>query len=335
MKRPVAADQGGGGRRHPRRARRAARARRRSSTVCAAIGAGSVLAALGLGLLTTVASAARWCLVARGLGLRLPLAAAVSDCYRALFLNSVLPAGVLGDVHRAVGYGRQIGDVGRGVRVVALERVTGQLAIIVVGLGGAGRVAAGPARDPAAGPRAARPSCSRPSPCSPPRSLWAARAPRAARIRGALRSARRRRALRCPVPVDVAGPAGAVGGRAGRLPRPVRRRRPGRRHAGDACSSCFRCWCWACLRWRCRSTSEAGARARRSTAVAFGAVGLGAAQGLTTAVVYGVLGLIACLPGAVVLLLPAVLARYRQVRYRHHLPAARPAMSVQLERSPA
>ena len=76
----------------------------------AAIGAGSVLAALGLGLLTTVASAARWCLVARGLGLRLPLPAAVSDCYRAVFLNSVLPAGVLGDVHRAVGYGRQTVD---------------------------------------------------------------------------------------------------------------------------------------------------------------------------------------------------------------------------------
>ena len=68
------------------------------------------------------------------------------------------------------------------------------------------------------------------------------------------------------------------------------------------------------------------------TAVAFGAVGLGAAQGLTTAVVYGVLSLIACLPGAVVLLLPAVTARYRQARHRHRLPAARPAM---LERSPA
>jgi len=77
------------------------------------------------------------------------------------------------------------------------------------------------------------------------------------------------------------------------------------------------------------------------TAVAFGATGLGAAQGLTTAVVYGVLSLIACLPGAMVLLLPAVLARYRRARhgqaqYRHALPAARPAaMSVQLERSPA
>jgi hypothetical protein len=56
--------------------------------------------------------------------------------------------------------------------------------------------------------------------------------------------------------------------------------------------------------------------------VAFGAVGLGAAQGLTTAVVYGVLSLIACLPGAVVLLLSASAQR---------VPAA-PAI---LERSPA
>jgi uncharacterized membrane protein YbhN (UPF0104 family) len=36
-------------------------------------------------------------------------------------------------------------------------------------------------------------------------------------------------------------------------------------------------------------------------AMSFGAVGLGAAQGLTTAVVYGLLTLVASLPGAVVL----------------------------------
>jgi len=66
------------------------------------------------------------------------------------------------------------------------------------------------------------------------------------------------------------------------------------------------------------------------TAVAFGAVGLGAAQGLTTAVVYGVLSLIACLPGVVVLVLPVLASRSR-----HRLPVARPAVSVSLERSPA
>src|SRR5882757_2156567 len=100
-----------------------------------AIDTGSVLAALGIGLLTTVFSAWRWCLVARGLGLRLPLAAAVADCYRAVFLNSVLPAGVLGDVHRAVSHGRQAGDVGRGVRAVVLERLAGQVVLVVVGVG--------------------------------------------------------------------------------------------------------------------------------------------------------------------------------------------------------
>ncbi|GEL19213.1 lysylphosphatidylglycerol synthase transmembrane domain-containing protein [Pseudonocardia asaccharolytica] len=99
-----------------------------------AIETGSVLAALGIGLLTTVFSAWRWCLVARGLGLRLPLGAAVADCYRALLLNSVLPAGVLGDVHRAVSHGQQVGDVGRGVRAVVLERVAGNVVLIVVGV---------------------------------------------------------------------------------------------------------------------------------------------------------------------------------------------------------
>lgn len=93
----------------------------------------AVLAALGIGLLTTVCSAWRWCLVARGLGLRLPLTTAVADYYRALFLNAVLPAGVLGDVHRAVRHGKHVGDVGRGVRAVVLERVAGQVVIFAAG----------------------------------------------------------------------------------------------------------------------------------------------------------------------------------------------------------
>jgi uncharacterized membrane protein YbhN (UPF0104 family) len=99
-----------------------------------AIDARAVLAALGIGLLTTVLSAWRWCLVAHGLGLSLPLRVAVADCYRALFLNSVLPVGVLGDVHRAVSHGRQAGDVGRGIRAVALERSASLLVSVVVGI---------------------------------------------------------------------------------------------------------------------------------------------------------------------------------------------------------
>jgi uncharacterized membrane protein YbhN (UPF0104 family) len=92
----------------------------------------SVLAALGITLLTTVASAYRWRAVAHELGLALTMRRAVADYYRALFLNVVLPAGVLGDVQRAVQHGRQSRDVGRGVRAVVLERTGGQIVLIAL-----------------------------------------------------------------------------------------------------------------------------------------------------------------------------------------------------------
>ncbi|MCS0599927.1 flippase-like domain-containing protein [Streptomyces sp. LP11] len=93
----------------------------------------TVLAALGIGAVTTGCSAWRWQLVARGLRIRLPLGTAVADYYRALFLNAALPGGILGDVHRAVRHGQSAGDVRRGVKAVVLERVAGQLALTVVG----------------------------------------------------------------------------------------------------------------------------------------------------------------------------------------------------------
>lgn len=99
-----------------------------------AINGGTLLAALGIGLLTTVFSAWRWCLVARGLGITLPLGTAVADYYRALFLNAALPGGVLGDVHRAVRHGRDIDNVGQGVRAVVLERSAGQVVLVTVGV---------------------------------------------------------------------------------------------------------------------------------------------------------------------------------------------------------
>ncbi|PIB06981.1 hypothetical protein B1C81_21675 [Streptomyces sp. HG99] len=95
----------------------------------------TLLAALGLGLLTTVFSAWRWSLVARGLRIRLSLGPAVADYYRALFLNAALPGGVLGDVHRAVRHGQSAGDIGRGVRAVVLERTAGQAVLAAVGAG--------------------------------------------------------------------------------------------------------------------------------------------------------------------------------------------------------
>lgn len=87
----------------------------------------SLTAAFGIAGLTTVCCAWRWRLVARGLGLGVSLPVAVAAYYRSQFLNSTLPGGVVGDVHRGVRHGCDAGDVGRGLRAVVWERITGQL----------------------------------------------------------------------------------------------------------------------------------------------------------------------------------------------------------------
>lgn len=92
----------------------------------------ALAAALAIGGLTTVCGAWRWSLVAAGLGVRLPLRTAVAHCYRAVFLNATLPGGILGDVHRAVRHGRDTGDLGRGIRAVVWERTAGQVVLAVV-----------------------------------------------------------------------------------------------------------------------------------------------------------------------------------------------------------
>jgi uncharacterized membrane protein YbhN (UPF0104 family) len=92
----------------------------------------AVAAAVTLTALTTVCSAWRWRVAAQALGIGISLPAAVRFYYRSLFLNSVLIGGVLGDVHRAVTHGRRSGDVVRGLRAVAWERLCGQVIQAVV-----------------------------------------------------------------------------------------------------------------------------------------------------------------------------------------------------------
>jgi len=87
----------------------------------------AVVAVVALTVLTTVCSAWRWRVAARALGISIALPAATGAYYRSLFLNSVLPGGVLGDVHRAVTHGRRAGDVARGLRAVGWERLCGQV----------------------------------------------------------------------------------------------------------------------------------------------------------------------------------------------------------------
>jgi lysylphosphatidylglycerol synthase-like protein len=87
----------------------------------------AVVAAATLAALTTVCSAWRWRVVARALGVGIGLPGAVCAYYRSQFLNSVLVGGILGDVHRAVTHGRRAGNVARGLRAVAWERLCGQV----------------------------------------------------------------------------------------------------------------------------------------------------------------------------------------------------------------
>jgi uncharacterized membrane protein YbhN (UPF0104 family) len=97
----------------------------------------SVAAALVLTALATLANAWRWRVVAHALGVPLSPAGSVTAYYRSQFLNSVLPGGVLGDAHRGVRHGRAAGDLGAGLRAVVWDRVSGQMvqgALLVVAL---------------------------------------------------------------------------------------------------------------------------------------------------------------------------------------------------------
>lgn len=91
-----------------------------------AIDARALVAAGVITAFTTVCCAWRWRLVAGGLGARLSMGVATASYYRSQFLNSTLPGGILGDVHRGARSGRETGDVGRGLRAALWDRVGGQ-----------------------------------------------------------------------------------------------------------------------------------------------------------------------------------------------------------------
>jgi glycosyltransferase 2 family protein len=82
---------------------------------------------MGISAVSTVACSWRWRLLARELAVDLPVWTAVAACYRAQFLNTVLPGGVLGDVHRGVVHARETGETGRSLRAVGWERFAGQV----------------------------------------------------------------------------------------------------------------------------------------------------------------------------------------------------------------
>ena len=271
-----------------------------------AVDARALLAVAAIFFLTTVCSAWRWTVVSRGLGAPLSLSDAVAAYYRAVFLNLMLPTGIAGDVHRGVRHGREVDDVGRGLRAVVWERAAGQVvqvaltvavllafpspvrssmpfvalacAAVVFGIVLAGRVSGGSGRS------------------------------RLARVRKALVTdlrdgVLRRDALPAVVFSSILVALGhaatvLVAARAAGVDAPLSRLLP-----------------LALLAVLAMVLPSVGGWGPREgvTAWVFAAAGLGADRGAATAVAYGVLVLAASLPGAIVLVLPKTRSRSRIV----------------------
>jgi glycosyltransferase 2 family protein len=100
----------------------------------ASVSVGAIAVALLLFACATAACAWRWVAIATGLGLPLSWRSAFAAYYRSQFLNTVLPGGVLGDVHRAYLHGRENDRMGPAARAVAAERIAGQVVQLAVTL---------------------------------------------------------------------------------------------------------------------------------------------------------------------------------------------------------
>jgi glycosyltransferase 2 family protein len=259
-----------------------------------AVDGAALAAGAGIGVVTTVCCAWRWTIVAGGLSLPLSLPAAVAAYYRSVFLNLTLPGGIAGDVHRGVSHGRDMRNYGLALRAVAWERTAGQVVQAVVTV--AVLVAL---------PSPVRPSVplvllalvaaviavvlvGRPRP-GDGRSRWA-------RVRRAITSDVRDALLaRRAWPAIVLASVLVVVGHA--ITFVIAARTAG---ATAPLSQLFPLALLAMLAMVLPSVAGWGPR-EGATAWAFAAAGLGAELGLATAVVYGVMVLVASLPGALLL----------------------------------
>jgi uncharacterized membrane protein YbhN (UPF0104 family) len=257
---------------------------------------GPLLEVAGITAMTTVVSAWRWRLIARGLGLRIGLGHAVASYYRSQFLNSTLPGGVLGDVHRGVRQGEEAGDVSLSLRSVLWDRAAGQIAQVVLAtltllvltspvrsavtliVSVSGAVALVAVVTVLALQRRGGRS-------------WPVRVARTVGddVRSGVLTAKAGPAIAVASVLVVAGHVGVflVAARAAGTPASDRRLLP---------------LAMLVLLAMSVPTSIGGWGPREGVAAwAFAAAGLGAARGFETATVYGVVSLVATLPGAVVL----------------------------------
>ncbi len=265
----------------------------------------AVLGALAITAACTLTSAWRWRTVARAFGVPLSRRESVTAYYRSQFLNATLPGGILGDAHRAVRHGRDVGDVPAGLRATVWERGTGQVVqvgILLVTLA----TLASPLRPLA--PLAAG-------------VLLALAAAGSFVLGRPTRVAADLRSLLVPGTAArvVVASTGSTAGHVAVFVIAVR-------SVGvDVSWSVLLTAGLVALVGSSVPVSVAGWGLREGiTAWVFGVVGLGAASGLTVSVVYGVLAAVATLPGALVLLADACERRSRaRVEVREPVPAGR------------
>jgi uncharacterized membrane protein YbhN (UPF0104 family) len=234
----------------------------------------ALLAAAGLAVLTTVSCAWRWKIVAGGLGVGLTLRAAVAAYYRSLFINVTVPGGIAGDVHRGISHGRDVSDVGRALQAVAWERSAGQVvqAILTVAV-----------------------LLALPSPVHSSMPVVACAV--VVVVVGAAFVARRRLPLARGAWLGVTlASALVVGGHAATFMIAAQ--------TAGATAPLSQLLPLALIAMLAMVLPSAGGWGPREgvTAWVFGAAGLGVAQGVATAVAYGVMVFVASLPGAAVLL---------------------------------
>lgn len=251
----------------------------------------SLLLATALTAAATACCAWRWQRVAAALDVRIDLRSAVLAVYRAQVLNATLPGGVLGDVDRAVGHGRDTGALGRSLRSVLWERTLGQVVQLTISVAIL---------------------LALPSPLRTVGVSTAAGVVGLVLVVGVVASARgvRRRlggavahdlravlATRRDRAVIAGASAVAVTGHLLVFLLAA--------HVAGVAAPAYRILPLAAVVLLAAAVpaNVAGWGPREGVAAwAFGAAGLGAATGVTTAVVYGVMALVATLPGALVLL---------------------------------
>lgn len=90
--------------------------------------------ALLVSLAQTALSAWRWRFTARRLGLELAPRRALADYYLAGFINQIVPGGVVGDAWRAQRHAHLSGLTGPAWRAVILERSSGQFVVVILAL---------------------------------------------------------------------------------------------------------------------------------------------------------------------------------------------------------